>query len=123
MEIEKPAGVEIKSNNSLMKKTKAQLIEIILRKDDVEKSLREEFRKNKSEYDSLVERHNYLKQSYNNTEVKYSRLLRDYEDACDDHVTQYTCLKDKLNGYKKIAAISTCVAIVALLTIIVLFVL
>ena len=34
--------METKVNNSLMKKTKAELVNIILRKDDVEKQLREE---------------------------------------------------------------------------------
>ena len=40
MSNEETKNVENKQNNSLMRKTKAQLVEIILRKDSIERGLR-----------------------------------------------------------------------------------
>jgi hypothetical protein len=57
---------EIKENNSLMKKTKAQLVEIILRKDDVEKALRDELKDKTKELDNVT---------------------TDYQDMCDEYAT------------------------------------
>lgn len=121
MEIEKPAGVEIKTNNSLMKKTKAQLIEIILRKDDVEKNLREELRNN----DILIREANILMNKYKKEletfNKKHNELHRDYEHECDEHTTDCHLLNSKLKTCRTLAAVTIYVAIAAISMILIIF--
>lgn len=121
MEIEKPAGVEIKPNNSLMKKTKAQLIEIILRKDDVEKSLREELRKSETNVEIFKKRSSNLSQECGHIRETYNALRRDYEHECDEHTTDCHILNNKLKTCRTLAAVTTCVAIVAISMILIIF--
>lgn len=67
-------------NDSLMRKTKAQLVEIILRKDDIERSLR--VRLNIAE-NTLENKRNDLNLISNN----YSSLQNDYHSVCDNRAT------------------------------------
>ena len=46
-------NVENKQNNSLMRKTKVQLVEIILRKDSIEKNLRDDIANTKVELNKV----------------------------------------------------------------------
>lgn len=121
MKIEKPAGVEINTNNSLMKKTKAQLVEIILRKDDIEKKLRD---KNKElEADNIKFANDTCIQEANLTKknAEYDKLRREYEEECD-YNAEYVCfLNNRIKAIKIFAAISTCVAIVAISMILIIF--
>ena len=68
----------------LENKTKAQLIEIIMRKDDVENELRKEI---------------------NDLTQKYNALKADYEDACDaateNNADEYEKLRGDYNTLKK----------------------
>lgn len=67
-------------NNSLMRKTKAQLVEIILRKDSIEKNLRADIKDIEKE---LEHNRNDLKLINND----YNSLKNDYHSVCDDRVT------------------------------------
>lgn len=67
-------------NNSLMRKTKAQLVEIILRKDSIEKNLRADIKDIEKE---LEHKRNDLKLINND----YNSLKNDYHSVCDDRVT------------------------------------
>ena len=67
-------------NNSLMRKTKAQLVEIILRKDSIEKNLRADIKDTEKE---LEHKRNDLKLINND----YNSLKNDYHSVCDDRVT------------------------------------
>ena len=67
-------------NNSLMRKTKAQLVEIILRKDSIEKNLRADIKGIEKE---LENKRNDLKLINNG----YNSLKNDYHNICDDKVT------------------------------------
>ncbi len=82
-------------NNSLMRKTKAQLVEIILRKDNIEKLLRTDI-KNKEE--NLQTTNKYL------TELKSNFLLiqHDYDDICLEKNTIEYELNNKINKQRKI---------------------
>lgn len=64
-------------NKSLMRKTKAQLIEIIFRKDNIEKALRTDIKQKENELVTIKNRHNSLKSCYLN-------IKRDYQDICDE---------------------------------------
>lgn len=64
-------------NNSLMRKTKAQLVEIILRKDSIERNLRADIKGTET---SLANVRNDLTITANN----YTKLQDDYQSICDE---------------------------------------
>ena len=74
IETTKKSAVE---NNSLMLKTKAQLVEIILRKDSIEKNLRADINGTNSTL-------NEIRNKYNSLEKHYDSLNYDYRDMCDE---------------------------------------
>lgn len=90
-------NVENKQNNSLMHKTKVQLVEIILRKDSIEKNLRDDIANTKVElnkvkteintmqcdYSKLDSDYAKLKSDYFKLDSDYSELKNDYIDICD----------------------------------------
>ena len=77
-------------NNSLMRKTKTQLVELIFRKDSVERNLREDIKRKEKEFDSIthdlkVIRHNYVS------------LQNEYHSVCDDKALIECELKNTIN--------------------------
>ena len=74
-------NVENKQNNSLMRKTKVQLVEIILRKDSIEKNLRDDIANTKAELNKAKTEIN--KYNYSELESNYFKLKSDYIDICD----------------------------------------
>lgn len=103
----------IDKNGSLMKKTKAQLVEIILRKDEVESTLRKE----------LERAENYASQKcidYNILNDKYIKRMKEldeaicnenvikeeYREQCDKHASERQELIDKINRYKTLFYLS-----------------
>ena len=69
--------VTSKVNNSLMKKTKAQLVEIILRKDEVEHNLRADIKGTESEL-------NKVRKEKTRIENRFAALETDYQNYCDE---------------------------------------
>lgn len=101
-------NVENKQNNSLMRKTKAQLVEIILRKDSIEKNLRADIKGIEKE---LENKRNDLELIDNN----YNSLKNDYHSACDDIVTIECELNSVIKKQKVfiwLLAIILCISIV-----------
>lgn len=103
----------INENSSLMKKTKAQLVEIILRKDEVEKNVRkelkeaEEFASQKiKDYNALNEIH--VKYVEELTKVNYNigTMQEEYREQCDEHASERQELIDKVNRYKILFCLS-----------------
>lgn len=93
-------NVEIKPNTGLMKKTKVQLVEIILRKDERERDLL-------SEIKTLEEYKNRFKKELNdyNEEIKGLKeqiaiLKEDYRDECDANIEIVEKYKQKIHKYK-----------------------
>lgn len=85
-----------KTSNSLMKKTKAQLVEIILRKDEVERNLRKDINDLCSSSDKIKNEKELL-------ENKFETLQNDYREECDKNASYIQCiqeLKDKTERYK-----------------------
>lgn len=77
-------------NNTLMRKTKAQLIEIILRKDDVERKLRSELNDMTDKYmctyssnDRLSNANHKLHDELDKTNNIYSSIITDYISKID----------------------------------------
>lgn len=92
---------------SLMRKTKAQLIEIILRKDSVEKHLRGEIACKSSAINALKERIDDLNiriteltELNDELEITNDKLEHQYQQECDDHVVEMLDYHDKVKGYK-----------------------
>lgn len=95
-------NVEIKPNTGLMKKTKVQLVEIILRKDERERDLL-------SDIKTLEQYKHRLKKEVDgyDKEVKYLKeqvaiLKEDYQDECDANVEIVEKYKQKARKYKTI---------------------
>ena len=69
-----------KTSNSLMKKTKAQLVEIILRKDEVERSLRKDIKELLGSLDKIKTEKELLEQ-------RFETLQNDYQEKCDENAS------------------------------------
>lgn len=69
-----------KTSNSLMKKTKAQLVEIILRKDEVERNLRKDIKESYDSFDKIKTEKELLKQ-------RFETLQNDYQEKCDENAS------------------------------------
>lgn len=82
-----------KTSNSLMKKTKAQLVEIILRKDEVERNLRKDI-------NELCDSFNKIKSEKELLQNKFETLKNDYREECDKNAFYIQELKDKTERYK-----------------------
>lgn len=90
-------NVENKQNNSLMRKTKAQLVELIFRKDSIERNLRADI-KSKNTLINKYENNLYIYENrISNIETKYSNLKNDYRDMHDEKVSVECELKTTIN--------------------------
>ena len=76
-------NVENKQNNSLMRKTKVQLVEIILRKDSIEKNLRDDIANTKVELNKVKTKIDTMQYNYSELESNYFKLKSDYIDICN----------------------------------------
>lgn len=88
-------------NNTLMRKTKAQLVEIIFRKDDVERNLRADI---KGTEDALIE-----------AKTKLNIIQNDYEDICDEKIYVECKLNNiikKQKHFMYLLVIAFCISIV-----------
>lgn len=83
------------TNKSLLRNTKAQLVNIILRKDDIEKDIRTKFKELEKEYKEL---NTDYKSLYN----KYDELNTDYKILCDNNVDLQHDYKDIINKQHKL---------------------
>lgn len=90
-------NVENKQNNSLMRKTKVQLVEIILRKDSIEKNLRDDIANTKVELNKIKTKIDTMQCNYSKLMSDYSKLKSDYIDMCDEKTLVEHELKNKIN--------------------------
>lgn len=104
--------VKVDVNGSLMKKTKVQLIEIILRKDDVEHDLRSTILDNESEI-------NRMTKEYQSLESQFNILKHDYIDECDNNALDRLKLHNTIFKLKVILSV-ICIICFALMTMLVL---
>lgn len=104
MNNEETTKKNVKPNGSLMKHTKAQLVDIILRKDNIEKELRENSKQVKVSYQrELIHANNYydaLNDKYNKLSKEYDNLKIDYQDICDEKATEEIILKCSRNRWQ-----------------------
>ena len=97
----------INENSSLMKKTKAQLVEIILRKDEVERSIRKELKeaeeyasKKIKDYNALNAAHVKYVEDLGKANYNIELMQEEYREQCDEHASERQELIDKVNRYK-----------------------
>lgn len=90
-------NVENKQNNSLMRKTKVQLVEIILRKDSIEKSLRDDIANTKVELNKIKTKIDTMQCNYSELMSDYAKLKNDYIYMCDEKTLVEHELKNKIN--------------------------
>lgn len=90
-------NVENKQNNSLMRKTKVQLVEIILRKDSIEKNLRDDIANTKVELNKVKTKIDTIQCNYSELMSDYAKLKNDYIYMCDEKTLVEHELKNKIN--------------------------
>lgn len=90
-------NVENKQNNSLMRKTKVQLVEIILRKDSIEKNLRDDIANTKVELNKVKTKIDTMQCNYSELMSDYAKLKNDYVYMCDEKTLVEHELKNKIN--------------------------
>lgn len=90
-------NVENKQNNSLMRKTKVQLVEIILRKDSIEKNLRDDIANTKAELNKAKTEINNMQYDRSELMSDYAKLKNDYSDMCDEKILVEYELKNTIN--------------------------
>ena len=90
-------NVENKQNNSLMRKTKVQLVEIILRKDSIEKNLRDDIANTKVELNKAKTEINNMQYNHSELMSDYAKLKNDYSDMCDEKILVEYELKNTIN--------------------------
>lgn len=90
----------VKYSSSLMKHTKAQLIEIIFRKDEVEKQLRETINKNNREIFSLQDMNSKLSDKVKAEIRNAYNWKHDFELTCDEKAEIECILKTKIKRWK-----------------------
>lgn len=137
--------MEQKSNSSLMKKTKAELVGIILRKDEKEKELlsqistdktkdttilqqKDEIDRLKDELDDKKKTNERLgatikccEQNIKNLNKQIDELknyINDYQEGCDSCVTQTQIKLDNINFYKIYCFIVSILFIIAMVILI-----
>ena len=137
--------MEQKSNSSLMKKTKAELVGIILRKDEREKELLSQISTDKTKDTTILQQKDEisrLKDELDNKKKTNERLgatikcceqniedlnkqidklkndINDYQEGCDSCVTQTQIKLDNINFYKIYCFIVSILFIIAMVILI-----
>lgn len=81
--------IKIKQSNSLMRKTKSELVEIILRKDEIERNLKADIKETIKNTQNNLEHISYI----------HNTLKNDYEEICDEYTTYRAKIKNKIKNY------------------------
>ena len=137
--------MEQKSNSSLIKKTKVELVGIILRKDEREKELLSQISTDKTKDTTILQQKdeiNRLKDELDNKKKTNERLgatikcceqniedlnkqidklksdINDYQNGCDSCVTQTQIKLDNINFYKIYCFIVSILFIIAMVILI-----
>lgn len=114
---------EVDVTKGLMKQTKAQLVEIILRKDERERELLSEIKSlkfvksdnSKEEFDKLKEEITNKNKHIKHLMTENNNLRSDFEGTCDVHATEIAEYKNKCRLYNLAIYIMAAVAILSLL--------
>ena len=100
-----------KTFNSLIKKTKAQLVEIILRKDEVERNLRKDINELCDSFDKIKGEKELLEQ-------RFETLQNDYQEKCDENASYLQELRNKVERYKVLFYVFSAISVGLIISII-----
>lgn len=100
-----------KTSNSLIKKTKAQLVEIILRKDEVERSLRKDIKELLGSLDKIKGEKEFL-------ENEFEILRNDYQEEWDKRASYLQELRNRVERYKVLFYIFSAISVGFIISII-----
>lgn len=101
-----------KVSNTLMKKTKNELLAIIFRKDDVEVELNNALKLGTEDYKNLNNKYDELKTSFDDLNNKYDCLLSDYSEMNDNSITIICELRSKIHKLVNIMLLSFLINII-----------
>ena len=87
---------ESKPMPALMRKTKAQLVEIILRKDNIEKSLRNDIKDSETTLNNYKEKLAGANRQLDSKTCNYEKLKSNYESMCDEYTSDICKLKENI---------------------------
>lgn len=96
-------------NNTLSKKTRSQLIEIIMRKDDIEKHRSEQVKELSKTNEELL---NSIKEK-NLEIINLTTDNNDYRDLIDNYTTEIAELNNRMNKHNIIVFCCLIVALIA----------
>ena len=100
-----------KTSNGLMKKTRAQLVEIILRKDEVERSLRKDIKELLGSLDKIKGEKEFL-------ENEFETLRNDYQKEWDKRASYLQELRNRVERYKVLFYIFSAISVGFIISII-----
>lgn len=107
MSNEETKNVENKQDNSLMRKTKAQLVEIILRKDNIERGLRADIKGTEAYCKELEAKVKHVCNANKELEEKFKHvcntnkeLTEDYHNMCDESASIIASYKNEIKQYR-----------------------
>ena len=109
-------NVENKQNNSLMRKTKVQLVEIILRKDSIEKNLRDDIANTKAELNKAKTEINNMQYDRSELMSNYAKLKNDYSDMCDEKILVEYELKNTINKQRGLIWFLVIIFVISIIT-------
>lgn len=92
-------------SNTLMNKTKRELVDIILRKDDIHKKL-----------NKLISDKDIDLAHKNNDIANLITQVNDFTYTCDEYASKCQEIVDKCNRFKNLAILSTCITVIVLIS-------
>lgn len=110
-------------SNILMNKTKKELVDIILRKDDIHKKINNT---NKDLNDKIKNLNKLISvkdidlANKNNNIDNLNEQINDFKDCCDEYASKYFEIIDKCQKFKRLSVINTCITIAVLISMLIL---
>lgn len=106
-------------SNTLMNKTKKELVDIILRKDDIHKKLKEDnedLSKKIVSLNKLINAKDINLAHKNNDIANLITQVNEFTDSCDEYASKCQEIVNRCNKFKNLAILSTCITIIALIS-------
>lgn len=110
-------------SNTLMNKTKKELVDIILRKDDIHKKINDT---NKDLNDKIKNLNKIISDKdidlahKNNDIANLNKQINDFKDYCDEYASKYFEIIDKCQNFKLLSFISIGITITVLISMLIL---
>ena len=110
-------------SNILMNKTKKELVDIILRKDDIHKKINntnKDLNDKIKNLNKLISAKDIDLANKNNNIDNLNEQINDFKDCCDEYASKYFEIIDKCQKFKRLSVINTCITIAVLISMLIL---